>query len=164
MTRSPTSSRFRVTLAALAISAAGILGITQWEGYTDHAVIPIPGDVPTIGHGTTRYPDGSPVELGDKTTKREASQYLKHDLNVFEDAVRRCVKVPLHQHEYDAYVSLTYNIGPTAFCSSTLVRRLNREEYAAACAEISRWNRAGGRVVPGLVNRRASERARCEGR
>lgn len=158
------TSRFRVTLAALAISAAGVLGITQWEGYTDHAVIPIPGDVPTIGHGTTVYPDGTPVQLGDITNRREAVEYMRHDLDMFEQGVKRCVKVPLHQHEYDAFISLAYNIGVGAFCGSTLVRLLNAGDYAGACAQISRWIRAGGRVVQGLVNRRAAERTKCEGR
>ena len=82
----------------------------------------------------------------------------------FKSSIGRCVKVPLYQHEFTAYASLTYNIGGKAFCSSTLVRKLNAGDYAGACAEIPRWNRAGGKVIPGLDNRRAHERAVCEGR
>jgi lysozyme len=148
-----------MVVAALSLSAAGLVGIVGYEGYTDRAVIPIPGDVPTIGFGTT---DG--VKIGDKTTPPAALERALKDATKFEGALKTCVKVPLHQWEYDAYVSMTYNIGPAAFCGSTLVRLLNSNDYAGACAQISRWTRAGGRVVQGLVNRRAKERAMCEGR
>lgn len=151
--------RARVGIAALVLSAAGLVGITQWEGYTDRAVIPVPGDVPTIGFGTTEG-----VKLGDKITPPVALKRALSDVQKFEGSIKRCVTVPLHQYEYDAYTSLAYNIGPGAFCSSTLVRKLNAGDYAGACAEISKWVRAGGRVVQGLVNRRTAERAQCEGR
>lgn len=154
----------RIAAGALVVSLAGAAGISLWEGFTERAVIPIPGDVPTIGHGTTVYPDGTPVKLGDKTTRAEAVSYMRHDLDAFERGVKRCVKVPLYQYEYDAYISLTYNIGVTAFCGSTLVRKLNAGDYPGACAQISRWNRAQGQVVRGLDNRRKQERATCENR
>ena len=155
-------TRQRIAAGALIVSLAGVAGIAGWEGYTDRAIIPIPGDVPTIGHGTTVYPDGTPVKLGDKTTRKQAVEFMRHDLDVFEQGVRRCVKVPLTQNEYDAYVSLTYNIGVGAFCGSTLLRILNTGNYSAACAQISRWNRAQGKVVNGLTNRREAERKTCE--
>lgn len=147
----------RIRIAALVLSAAGLVGIVGYEGYTDRAVIPIPGDVPTIGFGTT---DG--VKMGDKITPpvalaRALRDVQKHDIG-------RCVTVPLHQYEYDAYTSLAYNIGLTAFCGSTLVRLLNDGRYEEACAQISRWNRAKGREVRGLTIRREKERATCEGR
>lgn len=150
--------RARVAVAALALSAAGLVGVVSWEGYTDRAVIPIPGDVPTIGFGTT---DG--VKLGDRITPPAALARALQDASKFEGALRRCVTVPLHQYEYDAYVSLAYNIGPGAFCGSTLVRKLNAGDYAGACAEILRWNRAQGRVVKGLDNRRKAEYTTCMG-
>lgn len=152
-------TRARVGIAALALSAAGLVGIVTYEGYTDRAVIPIPGDVPTIGFGTTEG-----VKMGDTITPPKALARALDDVSKFEGAIKRCVTVPLHQFEYDAYTSLAYNIGPTAFCNSTLVRLLNEERYAEACAQISRWNRAGGRVVRGLTIRREKERALCEGR
>lgn len=147
----------RVKIAALALSAAGLVGIVGYEGYTDRAVIPIPGDVPTIGFGTT---DG--VKMGDKITPPAALARALHDVQKHD--IGKCVTVPLHQYEYDAYTSLAYNIGINAFCNSTLVRKLNAEEYAAACAEISRWDRAKGVKVRGLTLRRERERATCEGR
>lgn len=148
----------RVTIAALALSASGLVGIVAWEGYSDRAIIPIPGDVPTIGFGTT---DG--VRIGDSITPPKALARALTDVQKFEGALKECVEVPLHQWEYDAFTSLAYNIGPRAFCGSTLVRKLNAGDYAGACAQISVWNKAGGRVVQGLVNRRAKERAHCEG-
>lgn len=151
--------RPRFVLAALTLSAAGLVGIVGYEGYTETAVIPIPGDVPTIGFGTTEG-----VRMGDRITPPTALGRALRDVNRFEGALKQCVTVPLAQNEYDAFVSLSYNIGPTAFCGSTLVRKLNAGDYAGACAEIDRWNKAGGRVVQGLVNRRAAERAQCEGR
>ncbi len=149
----------RQVLAALALSAAGFVGLLQFEGYTEKAVIPVPGDVPTLGFGTTEG-----VKMGDKTTPPQAVSRALRDVYRFEGAVRKCVTVPLHQHEYDALVSFTYNVGAKAFCASTLVQKLNDGDYAGACAEMSRWTRVGGREVQGLANRRAKERAMCEGR
>lgn len=147
----------RVKIAALVLSAAGLVGIVGYEGYTGRAVIPIPGDVPTIGFGTT---DG--VKLGDTITPPVALARALRDVERHD--IGRCVSVPLYQYEYDAYSSLAYNIGMTAFCNSTLVRKLNAQEYAAACAEISRWDKANGKTVRGLTIRREKERATCEGR
>lgn len=149
----------RVKLAALTFSAAGLVALAVSEGYTDRTVIPIPGDKPTIGFGTT---DG--VKPGDRITPPVALSRALKDVQKFEGALRQCVTVPLHQHEYDAYILFSYNIGGKAFCSSTLVRVLNAGDYAGACAQISRWDRAGGRVVRGLTIRRAEERALCEGK
>jgi lysozyme len=148
----------RIKVAALALSAAGLVGLVSYEGYTDRAVIPIPGDVPTIGFGTT-----AGVRMGDRTTPPVALGRALRDVQKFEGAIKQCVTAPLHQWEYDAYTQLSYNIGAKAFCGSTLVRKLNAGDYAGACAEISRWDRAGGRVVRGLTVRRAAERALCEG-
>ena len=148
----------RLGLGALALSAAGFVGIIMHEGYTDRTVIPVPGDVPTIGFGTT-----GGVKPGDTITPPKAVARAFEDVSRFEGAIRQCVTVPLYQHEYDAFVSLSYNIGTGAFCSSTLVRKLNAGDYAGACAEISRWNKQGGRILQGLVNRRQRELALCEG-
>ena len=154
----PTDKR-RVPAPAWILSAAFLVGLVMSEGYTDRAIIPVPGDVLTIGFGTTEG-----VKLGDRITPPQALGRALSDLGKFDGAIRECVRVPLHQHEYESFLSLAYNIGPGAFCGSTLVRKLNAGDYAGACAEISRWNRQAGRVLQGLVNRRAAERAQCEGR
>ena len=148
----------RRSIAALSLSAVALVGLAMSEGYSDKAVIPIPGDVPTIGFGTTQG-----VKLGDKTTPQKALGRALRDVQKFEGAVKRCVAVPLHQYEYDAYVQLSYNIGGNAFCSSTLVRKLNGSDYPGACAEILRWDRAGGKKIPGLSNRRQAEYKQCMG-
>ena len=154
-----TSPRPRIILAALTLSAAGLVGLVGYEGYTSTAVIPIPGDVPTIGFGTTEG-----VHLGDHTTPPVALARALRDVNKYEGAIKQCIRVPLHQYEYDAATQLAYNIGATAFCNSTVAKRFNARDYAGACAAFSMWNKAAGRVVAGLVNRRAAERALCEGK
>jgi lysozyme len=148
----------RITLSALMLSAVGLIGVVTSEGYSDKAIIPIKGDVPTIGFGTTRG-----VKLGDTITPAKAIGRALADINEFEGALKRCVTVPLHQYEYDAAVSFSYNVGASAFCSSTLVKKWNAGDYAGGCHELSRWVYAGGRRVQGLVNRREKEKAQCLG-
>lgn len=148
----------RIRLAALSLSASALIGIAIHEGYKDEAYIPVPGDVPTIGFGTT---DG--VKLGDSITPERALIRLLNDANKFESSIRKCVNVPLYQHEYDAYVSLTYNIGASAFCKSTLVRKLNNYDYIGACKEILRWDKFRGNSLPGLTKRRQGEYLKCNG-
>ena len=156
-------SKERTAITALALSAAGLVGIMQYEGYRSTAYIPVPGDVPTIGHGTTRYEDGSAVKMGDRVTPERAQVLLRNDASTFERAVKRCAPVPMHQHEYDAFVSLAYNIGENAFCKSTLVRKLNAGDYAGACREILKWDKFRGVPLRGLTLRRQAEYQQCTG-
>ncbi len=153
--------KLRKPLIALAISVAGIGGIATHEGYRDKAYIPVPGDVPTIGYGNTTYQDGSKVKLGDTITRKQANELLTNKVNMFERQVKSCIKVPLSQGEYDAYVSLTYNIGGQAFCNSTLVRKLNAMDYEGACYEILKWDKFRGNPLPGLTKRRQQEYKQC---
>ena len=146
----------RRAVAALSLSAAGLVSLLQSEGYTSRAVIPIKGDVPTIGFGTT-----AGVKMGDTITPQAAVSRALSDVSKFEGALKRCVKVPLTQGEYDAYLSLSYNIGSGAFCGSTLVRKLNASDYAGACEQVLAWDKAGGRRVQGLTARRNREYAQC---
>lgn len=162
----------RTGLAAIGLSAAALISIAISEGYTDRAVIPTKGDVPTVGFGTTTRPDGSPVQMGDRTNPVEALERKARDLQRFEGALKSCVRVPLYQHEYDAYVDLAYNIGPGAFCGSTVVRRLNAMDYEGACDAILMWKRVGAqdcsapgnRVCWGLWQRRLATHQKCLGR
>lgn len=146
----------RMLVAGLVLSAAGFVGIVIHEGYSEKAIIPVPGDVPTIGFGTT-----GGVKMGDTTTPPRALSRALMDVATFEGAIKQCVNVPLRQTEYDAYVSLTYNIGATAFCSSTLVRKLNAGDYVGACKEILRWDKFKGQPLRGLTLRRQQEYALC---
>ena len=152
----------RIVVAALGLSAVGFVGVLGWEDYRERAYDDGVG-VQTYGFGTTRKPDGTPVRPGDTIAPVEAVKHAHRELTQFEGAIKRCVKVPLHQHEYDAFVSFAYNVGSGAFCSSTLVRKLNAGDYEGACNELPRWVYAGGRKLQGLVNRREAERKLCLG-
>jgi lysozyme len=152
------SLKKRLAVGVLSLSATGLIGIASYEGFSEKAYIPIKGDVPTIGFGSTEG-----VKMGDAITVPQALDRLRRDITVAESAISRCVRVPLSQGELDAYTSLAFNIGTDAFCRSTLVVKLNGGDYAGACEEIKRWVYAGGRRVPGLVARREKEYATCVG-
>jgi lysozyme len=141
----------------IAVSAVGIMSIAGYEGMRTDAYLD-QVNVPTIGYGHTEG-----VELGDTITEPEAREMLEHEVRKFKDNMAMCLQVPLYQYEADAYISLTYNIGYSAFCRSTLLRKLNAHDYQGACKEILRWNRAGGRVNKGLDNRRKKEYKTCIG-
>lgn len=149
----------RMQVASLVVGATLLVGITKQEGFPLEAVIPVPGDVPTIGPGRTEG-----VKMGDKTEPVRELVYLLNNLEgKYAAGVRRCVKVNLYQHEFDAYVSLTYNIGVSAFCGSTLVKLLNQERYSEACEQIKRWDRFKGKPLRGLTIRREAEYKQCIG-
>jgi lysozyme len=149
----------RLLVTALSLSAVALVGLVAHEGYSDRPIIPVPGDVLTIGFGTTEG-----VKATDKTTPVKALQRAMADIQKFEGALKQCVKVPLYQHEYDTYINFSYNIGSNAFCNSTLVKKLNTQDYEGACKELLRWNRVKGRVVDGLSNRRQKEYKQCLGK
>ena len=145
-------------IAALSLSAAAFVGMAVHEGYRETAYTPVAGDRLTIGFGSTEG-----VKPGERISVERALIRALQDSEKFSAAVKRCVKVPLYQHEFDAYVSFSYNIGPGAFCNSTLVRLLNQGKYQEACMQIDRWVYFQGRKLPGLITRRAEERNRCLG-
>lgn len=162
----------RMTLAALVLSAAGLVGIVSFEGYSGTAAAPVSGDKPTLGFGTTTHADGSPVLAGEKTTPPRALERAMQDVRRFEGALRRCVAVPLHQYEYDAFLSFAYNVGDGAFCRSRLVARLNAGDYRGACDELLSWRYFRGddcsqaenrSLCGGIWTRRQTERRRCLG-
>ena len=113
----------------------------------------------TIGFGTTVYPNGIKVKKGDTCTEAQAKAYMAYDLKKFESAVNNAVKVPLNQNQFDALVSLAYNIGTDAFSKSTLVKKLNANNIRGAADQFDVWVNAGGKRMQGLVNRRAREKA-----
>ena len=128
---------------------------------------PCPSGIPTIGYGHT-----CGVELGMSCTPAQASAWLSEDVRYAEDLVRAHVTAPLNQNQFDALVSIIFNVGPGAnggkdgiiFLatgqSSTLLRKLNAGDYAGAADEFPKWcHCAGGTLLAGLVTRRARERA-----
>ena len=106
----------------------------------------------TIGYGHTKG-----VYEGMTITQEEAEQMLLTELEEYEGYVEKYVTVPLTQNQFDALVVWVYNLGPTNFRNSTLLKELNSGNYTAAGKEITRWNKAGGKVLAGLVRRREAE-------
>lgn len=139
-------------------SEKGINLIKHFEGLRLSAYTCSAG-VLTIGYGTT-----AGVKEGQVITKDRAEELLLDDVKRFEDQVLRLVKVPLTQGQLDALVSFTYNLGAANLGNSTLLRLLNAGDYKGAAAQFDRWTKAGGKALPGLVKRRAAERALFEGK
>lgn len=142
-------------------SASGIC----YRAYLDTIAEP---DVPTIGHGQTRLfnADGSvrrAVRMGDRLTAEEADRQFAIGLQVqYWEPYRACLQTGVIAPQTDAAMtSLTWNIGTGGICRSTALRRLNAGDVAGACEALTWWNRAGGRVIRGLVNRRADEHRLC---
>ncbi len=127
--------------------------IKEHEGLRLEAYMPTPKDVPTIGYGHTKG-----VKMGQKITKEQAEQFLREDLDWSEKAVSKLVKVTLKQNQFDALVSLVFNIGETNFSKSSVLRFLNAGNYQKAADSFLLWNKQKGTVLKGLVNRRQKER------
>lgn len=131
--------------------------IKEFEGFS---ALPYrcPAGIWTIGYGSTRYADGRAVEKFDSSiTEAEAGALVLATLGQYERAVSEAVTVPLEQHEFDALVDFTYNCGIGNFRGSTLLRKLNAGDRAGAGEEFGKWVKGGGKVLPGLVRRRAAE-------
>ena len=140
-------------------SASGEALIRGFEHFAARAYLPTPDDVPTIGYGTTVYPNGKRVGLTDAAvTPAQAAGYLDHDLRGAEAAVSRLVTAVLSQDAFDALVSFVYNLGQGALAGSTLLKKLNGGDQAGAADEFLRWDHQGGRVLAGLTRRRRAER------
>ena len=140
--------------SAVALAAA-ITFIGQWEGLRTEAYQDAVG-VWTICYGETRD-----VGPGDTASKPECDAMLASRIAEFEAGLDACLEADVPVGMKIALVSWTYNVGVGAACRSTLVRRANAGDLEGACNELPRWNRAGGRVLRGLTDRRLSERAMC---
>lgn len=134
-------------------SQKGIDLICSFEGFQSKAYI-CPAGVLTIGYGHT----GPDVKKGMVITQQQGKELLAKDLARFENAVNSTVKVPINQNQFDAMVSLAFNIGANAFAGSTLAKKINAKDYAGAAEQFPRWNKGGGKVLTGLVRRRAAEK------
>jgi len=133
--------------------------IKQSEGFRAEPYL-CPAGVPTIGYGSTRYADGRPVNLKDPAiTKAQADTIMLATLQEYQAAVSRYVTVPLTQNQFDALVDFSYNAGAQNLRTSTLLKLLNQKEYALAANEFERWVYGNGEKLPGLVKRRALEKA-----
>jgi lysozyme len=164
------SPKARTAVAALFFSATGAVTLVLNENFTDHAVIPVPGDVPTIGLGSTEG-----VKMGDKITVPAAFRRFIVEINKnYEGPLKKCLTAPLSQAEYDSLVDLSYNAGGGAVCreiAPLFNAAKTEEDYAAACKAIEGWRitvkgkdcRDRKNNCYGLVTRRQEERAICEG-
>lgn len=133
--------------------------LKQWEGLRLEAY-PDPGSRDghpwTIGYGHTSD-DHLQVTPGLKITESRADAALRHDANEAGETVNSLVKVPLTDNQRGALISFVFNVGAAAFKKSTLLKRLNRGEYDAVPAELAKWKYNDGKVMKGLINRRAAE-------
>lgn len=130
----------------------------RWEGFSPRPYL-CPAGVPTIGYGTTRYPDGVKVTLADRPlTGEQAVRLLRLDVlnywNLVLDTVPTLAAYPV---KAGAVTSWVYNLGPGRFRSSTMLRRLRDSRWVAAAFECRKWVYAGGRKLPGLIARREQE-------
>lgn len=144
-------------LAATSILAAAAVVVTKWEGKHNEVYLD-PIGIPTVCYGHT----GPEVKLGQRYSNAECDALLKADMAEALRIVDRCLPAR-KPHQTAAMVSAVFNIGPKVVCGSTLQRKAKAGDWAGACAELSKWKFAGGRVFRGLVLRRADERALCEG-
>ena len=111
----------------------------------------------TIGYGSLKLIDGSPVTDNISITMQEAEDLLAHELVEYEGYINDLVKVPLKQNEFDAFVAWVINLGPSNLKSSTMLKVLNAGKYQEVPEQIKRWNKVNGKVNEGLVKRRKSE-------
>ena len=155
-----TRKRAATTAGTAAVLAAAAAFVGPWEGertetYLDRIASP---PVWTVCYGETRG-----VKPGDRYTSAECSKMLMAALGEYRDQLTRCVPALPQQPQgvQVALTSWTYNVGAGAACSSTLARLANAGDWRAACNQLPRWNKAGGKVVRGLTNRRAAEQKLC---
>lgn len=155
-------SRGKKTLAGVVgLAAAGIL----YAFVPAHEGEALTTYLDPVGVATVCYGDTDPALAvpGRSYSRAECLASLERQLIAHAEPVLEAVpEVAASPEMTAAFVSLAYNIGPGAFRKSTVVKRFKAGDYAGACAAIEMWNKAGGRVLPGLVNRRADERALCE--
>ena len=118
----------------------------------------------TIGYGSLKLKNGSPVKENMSITLKEAEDLLAHELKTYEKYVKNYVDVPLTQNQFDALVCWSFNVGGNALASSTLLKVLNNGVYEEVPHQLKRWNKAGGKVLEGLIRRREAEALLFEGK
>ena len=139
------------------VSSKGLELIKEFEGFSSVAYL-CSAKKATIGYGNTFWEDGTPVKIGDQISKERAETLLKHVVDNFSVAVEVDIKIEVTQNQFDALVSLAYNIGLGAFKNSTLLRQLNRGNFVGASQEFLRWDKSNGKPLLGLTRRREKEK------
>lgn len=151
-------SRARIAIAALTLSAAELVGIAVWEGFTDVAVIPTKGDRPTVGFGMTQREDGSPVQMGDRTTPVKALQRTLAYTATADEKIKKCVTADLHQAEYDQMQDFGYQFGIPTLCKSSMVALANAGQYRQSCEAYLQYRFAAGYDCSTLVDGQPNKR------
>lgn len=139
------SIRKRIAVIALTLSAAGFSAWQSHEGFTDHAVIPTRGDVPTIGHGSTRYEDGDRVRMGDTITRKRAEILARNLISKDEqDLAKSLPGVTLYQEEFDLYIDFIGQYGIGTWRKSSMRASLLAGNYVQACKSLLKYKYAAG--------------------
>ncbi|ABY97646.1 glycoside hydrolase family protein [Pseudomonas sp. SbB1] len=166
------SSRNRVAVALLTMSLAGFGAWKASEGFTDVAVIPTKGDVPTIGHGSTRWEDGTPVKMGDTITRQRADVLARALNNQAEKQFAASLPgVKLHQEEFDLYMDFVGQYGMGNWRPSSMRRDLLAGKYVQACYDLLKYKFAAGydcstpgnKRCLGVWQRQLERHAKCMG-
>lgn len=162
----------KIAVAAMSLSAAAFVGLAVHEGYTDRAVIPTKGDVPTVGFGSTRHEDGSRVRMGDATTPvnalKKALAHIGKEEQIFRDSLPGA---RLSQAEYDIYMDFVYQYGTGTWLKSSMRRELLAGNHRAACDALLKYRFAAGfdcstpgnRRCMGVWTRQLERHAACMG-
>jgi lysozyme len=144
-------------MSELTIGLAGINLIKKNEGCKLTSYL-CPAKVWTIGYGSTYYADGTKVKAGDKICQETANELFLEILRGFVHVVDKLVTSKVTQNQFDAMVSLAYNIGLGGFKKSSVLRKVNINPNDPTIGDSFKlWNKGGGKVLKGLVNRRAEE-------
>ena len=156
--RQDTLGRTVLGASNMQISEEGISLIKHFEGCGLEAYQDSIG-IWTIGFGTIKG-----VKEGDKINQDEAEHLLQEEMPEYEGYINDMVKVPLEQNQFDALCSWVYNLGPNNLKESTMLKVLNEKKYSEVPQQIKRWNKAGGKVLDGLIRRREAEALLFEGK
>ncbi|AAQ55011.2 phage SAR endolysin [Burkholderia phage Bcep22] len=153
-------NRARTLIGALAVSAAAFGTWVASEGFAPKAEIPTKGDVPTIGHGSTRYEDGTPVKMGDTITRQRADELARNLMAKDERDLRASLPADtrLYQAEYDVYLDFVGQYGIGNWRKSSMRRHVIAGEYAAACKALLNYRFAAGYDCSTLVNGKPNKR------
>ncbi|EPF6484491.1 phage-related lysozyme (muraminidase) [Acinetobacter baumannii] len=166
------SNKIKYIAAVLAASAAFFVGVKNNEGFTSKPVIPVKGDRPTQGHGSTFKPDGSPVKMTDPPiTRATADKWLRNDVAKREVAFKDSLKgVKLSQTEYDLYLDFSYQYGVPTFAKSSMLKHLKAGQYKAACDSLLKYKYVAKRDCSirkngcyGVWTRQLERHAKCIG-
>ena len=140
------------------ISSRGLELIKEFEGFSSVSYL-CPAKIPTIGYGNTFWEDGRKVKMGEQISKEKALELLEYVVNKdFSQKIYPLIKVEISQNQFDSMVSLAYNIGVGAFSKSTLLKKVNANDFKGAGDEFLKWNKSGGKPLLGLTRRRERER------